>query len=100
MIVRRTIRKPVSEANKKEWFSQLEDIEFVFPKEYNKILSPVFNQDFDFDLRTNNGVLTFTLTPAPKPHETNKSECKKPTKQHMKLYQSSKIPQVKLSCAK
>jgi hypothetical protein len=98
--MRRTVRKPVSEANKKEWFSQLEDIEFVFPKEYNKILSPVFNQDFDFDLRTDNGVLTFTLTPAPKPPETNKPEAKKPTKQRMKLYQSSKIPQVKLSCVK
>ena len=98
--MRRTIRKPVSEANKKEWFSQLEDIEFVFPKEYNKILSPVFNQDFDFDLRTDKGVLTFTLTPTPKPTETSKSECKKPTKQSMKPYRSSKIPQVKLSCVK
>jgi hypothetical protein len=100
LIVRRTVRKPVSEANKNEWFSQLEDIEFVFPKEYNKILSPVFKQDFDFDLRDDNGVLTFTLTPAPKPPETNVSECKKPSKQRMKLYQSPKIPQVKLGCVK
>jgi hypothetical protein len=98
--VRRTVRKPVSEANKNEWFSQLEDIEFVFPKEYNKILSPVFSEDFDFDLRTDNGVLTFTLTPAPKLPEKNHSESKKPTKQRMKPYQSSKIPQVKLSCVK
>ena len=99
--MRRTVRKPVSEANKKEWFSQLEDIEFVFPKEYNKILRPVFNQDFDFDLRTDNGVLTFTLTPAPKPPETNKSEPKKPAKQRIKPFQSSKtLQQVKLSCVK
>ncbi len=98
--MRRTVRKPVSEASKKEWFSQLEDIEFVFPKEYSKILSPVFSEDFDFDARSDNGVLTFTLTPVPKLPETNKSECKKPTKQRMKLYQSSKIPQVKLSCVK
>jgi len=97
--VRRTVRKPVSEANKKEWFSQLEDIEFVFPKEYNKILSPVFSEDFDFDARSDNGVLTFTLTPAPKPLETNKSK-PKPAKQRMKPYQLSKIPQVRLSCVK
>ena len=98
--MRRTVRKPVSEASKKEWFSQLEDIEFVFPKEYNKILSPVFNQDFDFALKNDNGVLIFTLTPAPKPSEVTASESKK-TKERMKSFQSSKIlPQVKLSCVK
>jgi len=63
LIVRRSVRKPVAGAGKKEWFNQLEDIEFVFPKEYNKILSPVFSQDFDFDAKSANGVLTFTLTP-------------------------------------
>jgi hypothetical protein len=98
--VRRTVRKPVSEANKKEWFSQLEDIEFVFPKEYNKILSPVFSQDFDFDARSDNGEITFTLRPAQKQPETT-SETKKPKKERIKSFQSSKmLPQVKLSCVK
>jgi hypothetical protein len=99
--VRRTVRKPVSEASNKEWFSQLEDIEFVLPKEYNKILSPVFAQDYDFDIRTDKGVLTFTLTPAPKTIEIDHSEIKKPTKQRIKPFKSPKIlPQVKLSCVK
>ena len=99
--MRRTVRKPVSEVSKKEWFSQLEDIEFVFPKEYNKILSPVFTEDFDFDARSDNGEITFTLRPVQKPPETNNSESKKPKKEHIKSFQSSKIlPQVKLSCVK
>jgi len=99
--VRRTVRKPVSEVSKKEWFSQLEDIEFVFPKEYNKILSPVFSEDFDFAARSDNGVLTFTLTPVQKPPDINNSEPKKTKKERIKSFQSSKIlQQVQLSCLK
>ncbi len=60
------MRKPIKKAKNKEWLSQLEDIEFVFPKEYNKILDPVFKQDFDFEAKSEKGVLTFTLTPASK----------------------------------
>ncbi len=77
LIIRRTVRKPVVEG-KKEWFSQLEDIEFVFPREYNKILSPVFCGRYDFDVKSDNGVLTFTLTPVQKMPEINESEAKKP----------------------
>jgi len=77
LIVRRTVRKPVVEG-KKEWFSQLEDIEFVFHREYNKILGPVFSGRYDFDAKSDNGVLTFTLTPVQKTPEINDLESKKP----------------------
>jgi hypothetical protein len=62
----RSVRKPLKGSTTNERFSQLEDIEFVFPKEYNKILSPVFSQDFDFEAKSENGVLKFILTPASK----------------------------------
>lgn len=78
LIVRRSVRKPVAGASKKEWFNQFEDIEFVFPKEYNRILSPVFSQDFNFDAKSENGVLTFTLTPVIKVPEINDLESKVP----------------------
>jgi hypothetical protein len=50
----------------KEWFTQLEDIEFALPKECNKMISPIFTENFDFDIKSENGVLTFTLTPTSK----------------------------------
>ena len=39
---------------------------------YNKMLSPVFNQDFDFDAKLENGTVTFTLTQTQK---TPKIDC-------------------------
>jgi hypothetical protein len=66
--VERTVRRPlkIKGVSTGEPFSQLEDVEFVFPKEYNKMLRPIFYQDFDFDAKEENGVLTFILTPASK----------------------------------
>ena len=65
LILRRTVRRPLKvegeEAGK--LYSQLEDVEFVFPKEYNKMLRPIFNKDFDYEAREENGSLTFILTP-------------------------------------
>jgi hypothetical protein len=66
LIVRRTLRKPLKGKNSKEWFTQLEDIEFTLPKESNKIISPIFTENFDFNVKSENGILTFTLTPKSK----------------------------------
>lgn len=74
LIVRRTVRKPLKGAKTNERFSQLEDIEFVFPKEYNKMLSPIFTQDFDFEAKSENGVLTFILTPTSKAPKIDRLE--------------------------
>lgn len=65
LILRRTVRRQLKakgvETGKP--CSQLEDIEFVFPKEYNKILKPVFYGNYNYEAREENGSLTFILTP-------------------------------------
>jgi len=68
LILRRTVRRPlkIKGVNTGKPFSQLEDIEFVFPKEYNKMLKPVFYEDFDFDAKVENGMITLVLTPTSK----------------------------------
>jgi hypothetical protein len=65
LILRRTVRRPlkVKGGDAGKPFSQEEDVEFVFPKEYNKMLRPIFYGDFDYEAREENGSLTFILTP-------------------------------------
>ena len=65
LILRRTIRRPlkVEGEDSGKPYSQEEDVEFVFPKEYNKMLRPIFYRDFDYEAREENGSLTFILTP-------------------------------------
>ncbi len=65
LILRRTVRRPVKVEGEeaRKLYSQLEDVEFVFPKEYNKMLRPIFSNDFDYEAREENGSLTFILTP-------------------------------------
>jgi hypothetical protein len=65
LILRRTVRRQLKvkgEGTGKPC-SQLEDIEFVFPKEYNKILKPVFCGNYNYYAREENGSLAFILTP-------------------------------------
>jgi hypothetical protein len=38
-------------------------MEFIFTKEYSKMLSPVFSGNYDFDAKEENGAITITLTP-------------------------------------
>ena len=65
LILRRTVRRPlkVKGEDSGKPYSQEEDVEFVFPKEYNKMLRPIFYGDFDYEAREENGSLTFILTP-------------------------------------
>jgi hypothetical protein len=60
--VERTVRRPTEGVDKK-LFSSLEAIEFVFSKEYSKMLRPIFTQDYDYDVKEENGTITFILTP-------------------------------------
>lgn len=65
LILRRTVRRPLKVEGEDfgKPYSQEEDVEFVFPKEYNKMLRPIFYKDFDYEAREENGSLTFILTP-------------------------------------
>jgi hypothetical protein len=65
LILRRTVRRPLKVKGEYSGkpYSQEEDVEFVFPKEYNKMLRPIFYKDFDYEAREENGCLTFILTP-------------------------------------
>jgi hypothetical protein len=65
LILRRTVRRQLKvkgEENSKPC-SQLEDVEFVFPKEYNRMLRPIFCGNYDYEAHEKNGSLTFILTP-------------------------------------
>jgi hypothetical protein len=71
------VRRSIEGGDKKERFSQLEDIEFVFPKEYSKMLKPIFYQDFDYDAKEENGTITFIFTPKlPAPNTQGASKSK------------------------
>jgi len=65
MIFSREVREPYEENGRKKFGVHYEDVEFVFPKEYSKTLRPVFSGDYDFDVKEENGVFTFILTPNP-----------------------------------
>jgi len=65
MIFSREVREPYEENGRKRFGVHYEDVEFVFPKEYSKMLRPVFSGDYDYDAKEENGVFTFTLTPNP-----------------------------------
>ena len=82
LILRRTVRRQLKVKGKEAGrpCSQLEDIEFVFPKEYNKMLKPVFQGNYNYEAKEENGSLTFILTPTKctedeslQPVETEKS---------------------------
>ncbi len=65
LILRRTVRRQlkIEGGATSKPCSQLEDVEFVFPKKYNKMLKPLFNGKYDYEAREENGSLTFILTP-------------------------------------
>jgi len=42
---------------------EYEDIEVVFPKEFNEVLMPFLGQDFDLNVKAENETLTLVLTP-------------------------------------
>jgi hypothetical protein len=65
MIFSREVREPYKENGRKKFGIHYEDVEFVFSREYSKMLRPVFSGDYDFDAKEENGVFTFTLTPNP-----------------------------------
>lgn len=78
MIFSREVREPFLEQGKKRFSVVNENMEFVFPKEYSKMLSPVFSRDYDFDANEENGTITVILKPTPKETSiTNPVECKK-----------------------
>lgn len=64
MIISREVREPYEENGKKKFSVHYEDMEFIFPKEYSKMLRPIFSGDYDYDAKEQNGTFTFTLTPA------------------------------------
>jgi len=65
MIFSREVREPYEKNSRKRFGVQYEDVEFVFHKEYSKMLRSVFSGDYDYDAKEENGVFTFTLTPNP-----------------------------------
>ena len=51
------------------------DVEFNLPKEYDKILNPVFSDlYYDYDLREENGVISFVLTSRPQIHPNKETQ--------------------------
>ena len=65
LVLSREVREPYEENGKKKFGVHYEDVEFVFPKEYSKMLRPAFSGDYDFDVKEENGTFTFTLKPNP-----------------------------------
>jgi len=64
VIFSREVREPFKDENGKNRFStSYQDMEFIFTKEYSKMLSPVFSGNYDFDAKEENGVIIVTLTP-------------------------------------
>jgi len=64
LVFSREVREPYKDENGKSRFSiSYEDMEYMFTKEYSKMLSPVFSGNYDFDAKEENGVITVTLTP-------------------------------------
>ena len=64
VIFSREVREPFKDENGKNRFStSYQDMEFIFTKEYSKMLSPVFSGNYGFDAKEESGVITVTLTP-------------------------------------
>ena len=66
IVVSRPVRRRYKEDGKVKTNTEYVDIEFIMPKEYEKILDPVFSDlYYDYKLKEENGIITFVLTPRP-----------------------------------
>ena len=64
IVVSRPVRRQHEEGGKVKTWIENEDVEFILPKECNKILKPVFSDlYYDFNVKEENGTIPFVLIP-------------------------------------
>ena len=60
----REVREPYKDKNgRQRYHTSYQDSEFVFPHEYSKLFRPIFDGDYGFEAKEENGVITVTFTP-------------------------------------
>jgi hypothetical protein len=62
----REVREPYKDKNgRQRYHTSYQGWEFVFPHEYSKLFRPIFDGDYGFEAKEENGVIIVTFTPDP-----------------------------------